>query len=279
MVSRIKHKRGSSAGASPSVGSLQTGELAINSRDGRLFTLKDVAGVQSVITLGAEMSPALAAALKEESGAAFLAAIGAQSGYQNFQLFTSSGTFNTPAGVTKVRAIVIGGGGGGGGIRIIGAGGNGGNGGVSAKAEVSVAGAMSVTVGSGGAGTNSQSVNGTAGTSSSFGGLTATGGGGGIGSVTSSGAPGADGIGSGGDLNGHIAQIGAPASLLSGIDTLLLGISSIHAQIAAIRDDATITALPYSLSGSLLPGCGGKGDNQSANDASGGVGGAVLLFW
>lgn len=41
MVNTIRHKRSSSAGATPSAGSLVTGELALNTNDGKLFTKKD----------------------------------------------------------------------------------------------------------------------------------------------------------------------------------------------------------------------------------------------
>lgn len=41
MVNTIRHKRSSSAGATPSAGSLVTGELAVNTADGKLFTKKD----------------------------------------------------------------------------------------------------------------------------------------------------------------------------------------------------------------------------------------------
>lgn len=41
MANTIRHKRNSTAGATPSAGSLVTGELAINTADGKLFTKTD----------------------------------------------------------------------------------------------------------------------------------------------------------------------------------------------------------------------------------------------
>jgi hypothetical protein len=41
MANTIKHKRSSTAGATPSSGSLVAGELAINTADGKLFTKRD----------------------------------------------------------------------------------------------------------------------------------------------------------------------------------------------------------------------------------------------
>jgi hypothetical protein len=82
-------------------------------------------------------------------------------GFSNMQVFTSSGTFTVPAGITKVKVTVISGGGGGGGF----------------------------------------SVNGGAGGTSSFGAFcSATGGGGGA-RRSVGGQPGVPGVGSGGNLN------------------------------------------------------------------------------
>jgi len=41
MANTIRHKRSTTTGATPSSGSLVTGELAINTADGKLFTKKD----------------------------------------------------------------------------------------------------------------------------------------------------------------------------------------------------------------------------------------------
>ena len=107
------------------------------------------------------------------------------------QVFTSSGTFTVPAGITAVKVTVIGGGGGGL-TTTTGAGGGGGGGGVAIRyvTGLTPSGTVSVTVGGGGGAS-------TAGGTSSFGSsASATGGGFGVG-----GAGGTGGSGSSGDIN------------------------------------------------------------------------------
>ena len=102
-------------------------------------------------------------------------------GGMKYKIFTSSGTFTVPSGVTQVLVTLIGGGGGGskgGGGSLSGAGGGGG--GVYYRTPVTVTPGSSipVTIGSGGAGGTSSHIDGYAGGTSSFGSyLSATGGG------------------------------------------------------------------------------------------------------
>jgi hypothetical protein len=85
MTSRIRHRRNATAGAAPAAAALLPGELAVNTRDARLFArIND--GADRVVTLGAEMSPLVAGALKETSGAAFLGAMGLPAGGAGFDL-------------------------------------------------------------------------------------------------------------------------------------------------------------------------------------------------
>ena len=72
----LRLRRSSTAAAVPTTAQLSDGELAQNVNDGRLFGVKNVSGIRSIITLGAEMSAAVAAALKETTGTAFLSALG-----------------------------------------------------------------------------------------------------------------------------------------------------------------------------------------------------------
>jgi len=109
------------------------------------------------------------------------------------KIFTSSGTFTVPAGVTKVYVSMCGGGGGGGGGGSNRKGGPGGGAGAYFKKPVTVTpgATYTITVGAGGAGgAGSTTVNGQpgqAGGTSSFGSLlSATGGGGGGGATHSS---------------------------------------------------------------------------------------------
>lgn len=118
------------------------------------------------------------------------------------QVFTSSGTFTVPAGVTAVKVTLMGGGGGGGsasttqGYQAAGGGGGGGGTSIAYVTGLTAGGTVSVTVGGGG-GSN------TAGGTSSFGAYcSATGGGaGGSAGNQGNGAGGSGGTGSGGSFN------------------------------------------------------------------------------
>ena len=125
-------------------------------------------------------------------------------GFSNMQVFTSSGTFTVPAGITKAKVTVVGGGGGGGGANSGSyAGGGGAGGGAAIEIVTGLSGTVSVTVGSGGSGGNYGSGYGGTGGTSSFGAYcSATGGAGGKGGEASSTSIGSlGGIGSGGDMN------------------------------------------------------------------------------
>ena len=128
------------------------------------------------------------------------------------QIFTSSGTFTIPAGVTSVKVTVVGGGGGGGGVGTVSAtkrAGGGGGGGYTEKILTGITPGLtlSVSVGAGGSGGNQVS-GGSGGTSSVSSGtqtittISSTGGAGGTGGNVTTGAPGgAGGTGSGGDFS------------------------------------------------------------------------------
>ena len=120
-------------------------------------------------------------------------------GPKSIQVFTSSGTWTRPSGVTKIMVEVIGGGGGGGAH----AGGGGGAGGYSRELiDVSALASETVTVGgAGSAGTTNGGENGGAGGTSSFGSyLSCTGGALGYGGSHGAGG-GVGGTASNGDLN------------------------------------------------------------------------------
>jgi hypothetical protein len=113
----------------------------------------------------------------------------------NIQVFTSSGTFTVPSGITRVDVLVVAGGGGGSGS----VSGGGGAGGLIWQENYTVSPGedISVVVGAGGAGGATNSA-GTNGENSVFGTLTAIGGGRGAGSGTVNAAPGDGGSGGGG---------------------------------------------------------------------------------
>jgi hypothetical protein len=122
-------------------------------------------------------------------------------GLQSVQVFTASGTWTKPAGITKVRVRLVGGGGGSAGCDSTGAGGSGAAGGYSEEfIDVSGTSSESVTIGAAGAAGSSGNNAGGAGGTTSFGAfLSATGGGGGVVESASEGASG--GVGTGGDIN------------------------------------------------------------------------------
>ena len=193
----------------------------------------------------------------------------------NSQLFTSSGTFNVPAGVFQIRAIVVGGGGGGGGASFnggapfgnrAGAGSSGGGGGTAVKTmSVTPLAALAVTVGAGGAGGAGNAAgagsDGSAGVASVFNGITGNGGGFG----TAVGGNGAGGTGASGDYN---VQGG------SGRGRLITDFNAI-AQIQPV-DGGNSHLTPFGTGGASSSGGIFFGWN-----ASGGVGasGAVLITW
>jgi len=136
---------------------------------------------------------------------------------QRFTTTISAG-WTAPVGVTQVEVLTVAGGGGGGGDN----GGGGGAGGLIYNSAFSVTpgSTYTVTVGSGGAG-GGNSVQGTNGTNSVFGSLTATGGGGGGGSASNSGLwpglTGGSGGGGGGNENGSTGfGVGGAGTSLQG---------------------------------------------------------------
>ena len=116
-------------------------------------------------------------------------------GLASQQVFTSSGTWTKPSGITLVKVYVTGGGGGG--CNTSGGGGAGGGTAIEII-DVSAISSETVTIGSGGADGSTGATGGT----SSFGShCSATGGGGGTAESGGGAYPGAGGAGSGGDIN------------------------------------------------------------------------------
>jgi len=229
-----------SAGASaPSFGTLgvagggtgQTtytnGQLLIGNTTGNTLT-------KSTLTAGSGIT------ITNGTGSITIAASGGGGGgFSSWQVFTSSGTFTVPTGITKVKVTVVGGGGGGGALAAYDGNVGGGGGGGTAMEIISgltPGGTVSVTVGAGGAGAagGGGGSNGGSGGTSSFGAYcSATGGGGGIGSTVGNGFA-AGGIGSGGDLNirggsGSFVNVGGGyggASFFAGYTSPTVGTST-----------------------------------------------------
>jgi hypothetical protein len=192
--------------------------------------------------------------------------------------FTSgSGSWTAPSDVSDITVTIYGGGGGGGrGLGTVptyvgGSGGGGGRGTLSLTVTPNTS--YSYSIGAGGAGNNDG--NGTAGGSTTFLGITATGGGAGIGSSGSeNGTNGAAGTVSVGTLPSGVTLI--TNFQLFGSDNLLLQFDS---TFLFVPNAASGTAAQtFSLSTSLLPGAGGSGEvGVNGSNARGGVGGAICI--
>ena len=196
--------------------------------------------------------------------------------YKNATLFTSSGSWTVPTGVTKAFVLVVGGGGGGAGNNSTSTpNGDGGVGGAGYATLTGLSGTITVTIGAGGAGTNS-TANGSAGGSSTFSTVTATGGGGGI----TSGADGGNGTATGADFTtvafgylnymfGYAIPNSTCFSIMKDYNSTRFGAASSTAALAYTAGNA----------GLLSAGAGGSGESGNTSNATGGVGGAVLIFY
>jgi hypothetical protein len=181
------------------------------------------------------------------------------------QLFTSSGTFTVPTGITKVKITVVGGGGGGGGCVSSGCGETsgslGGQGGISIAyvTGLTPGGTISVTVGSGGSGGGSGGgTGGTGGTSSAASYASATGGTGGR--YNQTGGTGTQGVGSLGRFN------------LEGIRNTNQALYGYTPTTAVNNNGST---------GSGYGASGGVGYSNGGGNKSGGAGapGMVMVEW
>ena len=202
-------------------------------------------------------------------------------GFSNMVVFTSSGTWPIPAGVTKAKVTVVAGGGGG----SAGNGTEGGNGGCAGGAAIKiyslVGSTASITVGAAGSGgTSLGAVGGNGGTSSFVNNgvsCTASGGGGGAGPGTLPSANG--GIGTGGDINfqgGWGGQGGVPVAAYGAYGAM--GGSSIFGANGSSRIGSGSTVRQNANYGG---GGGGGPKNTNAGFFNGGDGGngiAIIEF-
>lgn len=174
-----------------------------------------------------------------------------------FQLFTSSGIFTPPSGVTTVRVLVVGGGAGGGGGHS-----NGGGSGFVVKGTYTISGAVTVTVGNGGSGGASGGTNtGLSGGVSSFGShLSASGGSGGA----SASGSGAGGSGGGGGGNSGCGGAGGTA-----------GTNGVTCSNYTGGAGGNFTTLNIFTESTIVAGSGGAGGNSS--HSGGGGGGGVVI--
>lgn len=189
---------------------------------------------------------------------------------KKMDVFTSSGTWTRPDGVTSIKVTVIGGGGGGAGSGGIHAGGGGGGGGISIKFISALGATEAITIGSGGgggAGSGGSAANGTGGGQTFFGAhFNATGGAGGI---ASGGIGGASGIGSSGDIND---------SLGDGHTSINTGVGGDPGQDYGGHGGGPGGIGGFATTGGAAPGYGGGGGGGGDSNAGGtGKGGIVII--
>lgn len=225
------------------------------------------------------------------AGIYVLGIIGVSRAAPTSETFTSSGSYVQPRGLTFIRGTMCGGGGGGGGAQATGAGqasvGGGGGGGCAAEfliAAEDFGHTTTVTIGAGGAG--GVGVTGTAGGTTSFGGLVTTNGGsGGVVRAASAVASGIDGGAGGATLGGTAtADIrGGGAGGMGWTTDTALGISGPGgtSHLGGGGAGRRTGAGGQSLAGNpgRLYGGGGSGalTSASAAIATGGVGGAGVV--
>jgi hypothetical protein len=201
-----------------------------------------------------------------------------------YQLFTSSGTWIRPGGVSEVEVIVIGGAGGGSGYNSGNATERGGDGGLAIHTSLAVTGDVYVTVGTGGSGAPLAIGSGSSGSGSSFSTVSAGGGTGGITQGAFNSEP-VHGSGSGGQFNAVSHDIKSLYNNLSDeakevTPQLLTQLTSTETLRGEGADTGSNTRTTYSPSLTWVPGTGGKfGNYQQGGSADGGISGAVWVFW
>lgn len=178
------------------------------------------------------------------------------------QIFTAPGTWTNPGSVTRVKVSVIAGGGGGGSLNSLSAsGGRGGFGGYAEASSFTIpTSPVSITVGSGGAGATGSSQSGSSGNSSSFGPyMSATGGGGG-GSTPGTPTP-------------NLAGASGAGTISVPVEPTALDVGDSPGTRPGPGNPAAI-AWVYT---GPVAGAGGQGAN--AGQATGGVGGQIIVEW
>lgn len=206
-------------------------------------------------------------------------------------VFTTSGSWVVPAALTEVYVLVAGGGAGGGAAASSTAADGtvtnsnndiGGPGGLSfGLLSVTPGDSITVTVGAGGTGSDTVLTGGAGGTSS-FSTLSATGG---SGIATGTGAA---GIGSGGTFNGNVSttlwntifsETGFGLPIYNEI--YAADVTTLTPQSYTVNVNGVVTPLAWTSGSVFRPGCGGRGETpgSGSSNASGGVQGAVVLFY
>jgi hypothetical protein len=212
--------------------------------------------------------------------------------YKTTQVFTSDGTWTKPAGLKRVKVIVVGSGAGSGGVALTGAGetaaaGGGGAGGAAIKTieAASLGATETVTVGAAGAAGAAGNNSGGNGNTSSFGThASATGGTGGSGGANlattgTGGQGGAGGVGSDGDINIEGEGGGTGLNFGGDADNCLGGKGGSSIMGGGGHPIATTTNTEGTPGGNYGAGASGaaRGANQAAGAGSAGAGGIVIV--
>jgi len=237
-------------------------------------------------------SPGTAGNVLTSTGSAWASTAPASSGgFSNMQVFTATGTFTVPAGVTKVKVTVVGGGGAGGGYAqfagtnyTASCGGAAGGAAIKIISGLTPGGSVAVTVGASVAGTTTT---GTTGNNSSFGAYcSATGGaGGGISYIQTNCCggvgltpPPAGGIGSSGDINIKGGPGGAPSFILAVVNQFS---ASSGAGGNSILSGGAVPVSGFGAAGVASSGNGAGGSGATGSGVTsrlGGAGGAGIVI-
>ena len=243
---------------------------AVTALSGNLALLPEGSGVVTIdgLTYPAADGSAGQAIVTNASGVLSFASVGG--GLQSRQIFTSSGTWTKPSGITLVKVIVTGGGGGGGDGNSSNAPSQGGSAGGTSIEFIDVSSISSETVTIGAAGTRGSGGSGGNGGSSSFGSLcSATGGtGGGASNSVTYMAP---GVGSGGDINlkGGVGGVGASSQVY--------GTAAGGASWWAVGDRNQRATHYFETSSAYPADFGAGGNGNTNNDGQLGGGGFILV--
>lgn len=199
------------------------------------------------------------------TGAAFNSIGAIPSAYTgaNIEVFTSSGSWTVPDGITTATITVIGGGGAGGlGVVGSGEGGDGGVGGLAIAYCTNLSGSLSITVGAGG------NANGGSGGTSSV-----TGTGASISSTGGSGGTNASGGGPGVDGSNGTGTVTTGTSIRTGNVTIPNFTNADSSRVATAGTSGVVW------SANSIYSAGARGLSRAAGNGAGGVGGVVVIQW